>query len=162
MSDSVKHKIDKFLCDQMCLKLGRWLRAAGYDVSVIDAPLEDQKIFQKAVEEHRRLLTKDKFFKEMDPDGKTVVYLKGSSLDEWAKQLKNEEGVDWLYRPFSRCLKCNCILEKTALSPDVPDQVRKRTTEFLFCSNCNQTFWLGSHTDRMTENLRGWQLGPSG
>jgi hypothetical protein len=149
--------LKKFLCDEMCSELGHWLRSAGYDTLTIDQSCDDQKIFQKAVDEHRRLLTKDKHFKKLDRTGQTIVYLKGESLDEWAEQLRKQEKVDWLHRPFSRCLKCNSVLARTDSSENVPELVRQRTKEFWFCSHCNHTYWLGSHTDRMLERLRGWK-----
>ncbi|MBS0652878.1 MAG: CapA family protein [Verrucomicrobia bacterium] len=149
-------KEKKFLCDQMCLELGRWLRIAGYDTAIIDNSMEDRKIFEKAVEEERRLLTRDRYFTELDPERKIVVYLKGESLDGWAEQLKEEEGVDWLYRPFSRCLHCNDRLEKTS-SPDAPEKILESVKEFWSCPSCHQTFWLGSHTERMLSTLNAWQ-----
>lgn len=71
----------------MCLELGRWLRIAGYDTAIIDNSIEDRKIFEMAVEEERRLLTRDRYFTKLDPERKTVIYLKGESLDGWAEQL---------------------------------------------------------------------------
>lgn len=147
----------KFLCDAMCSELGRWLRTAGYDTSIVDSPLKDIDIFQKAVQENRLLLTRDQYFKKIDPSGKTVIYLEGESLDGWAKQLKEEQGIDWLYLPFSRCLKCNHLLEETKSTVNVPDKVREATDQFWFCSHCNQVFWRGSHTEKMEERLKSWQ-----
>ncbi|MBX3718993.1 MAG: CapA family protein [Parachlamydiales bacterium] len=146
----------KFLCDQMCLELGKWLRIAGYDTAILDNTLEDQKVYQKAVYEKRRLLTRDRYFIELDPERKTVIYLKGESLDGWVEQLKEEEKVDWLYNPFSRCLHCNALLEKTD-SPDVPEKILENTKEFWSCPDCCQIFWLGSHTERMLSTLKSWQ-----
>lgn len=148
--------LKKYLCDQMCSLLGRYLRAAGYDAVIIDCPMDDRSIFQMAVKDQRKLLTRDKFLKNMDSDGETIVLLKGGSLDEWADQLKNEEGVDWVYRPFTRCLDCNCIFEKGS-STDAPVSVRERISEFWICPQCKKTFWLGSHTDRMLKKLKEWQ-----
>lgn len=138
--------MEKFLCDLMCVQLGRWLRAAGYDVVIVDASMDDREIFHKAVHERRLLLTRDRFFTELDPDGKTVIYLKGEELGDWAEQLK-AKGVDWLFRPFTRCLECNSEFEKT-------DQVH------WFCPSCQQTFWLGSHTENMERQLSEWKGDP--
>ena len=147
----------KFLCDYMCSELGRWLRTAGHDTIIANGSFDDREIFQIAVREHRILITRDKHFKEMDPEGKTIVYLQDESLDEWARQLKEREGSDWLYRPFSRCLKCNCLLEKTEPSSEVPPLIREKVSDFWFCANCRQMFWQGSHTERMLERLKEWQ-----
>lgn len=135
--------MDKFLCDQMCADLGRWLRAAGYDTIIVDTPMDDRAIFKSAVEERRLLLTRDRFFKELDPEGKTVIYLRGEGLDSWAEQLK-DRGVSWLYRPFTRCLQCNSKFEKG-------------DSNTWSCPKCQQLFWLGSHTENMRRQLEQWQ-----
>jgi poly-gamma-glutamate capsule biosynthesis protein CapA/YwtB (metallophosphatase superfamily)/uncharacterized protein with PIN domain len=147
----------KFLCDQMCAELGRWLRTAGYDTVIISASLQDQKIFQQAVEEKRLLLTRDKHFKELDPERKTVIYLRGEDLDGWAGQLLRDEGINWLFCPFSRCLQCNSLFEKIPPPDDSHEQIPKHVKEFCSCPTCGKIFWLGSHTTRMENQLRAWQ-----
>lgn len=138
----------------MCSKMGRWLRAAGYDTLIVETPLKDLEIYQKAVAENCLLLTCDRDFNQLDPQGKTVLYLKGNTLDEWAAQLKNK-GIDWLFSPFSRCLQCNGLLEKVGKKSlqYVPEGV----TDVWTCPHCKQLFWLGSHTQHMEEQLRRWQ-----
>ena len=131
--------VRKYLCDRMCADLGKWLRIAGYDTSIIDSDLSDKEIWNLAMQENRCLFTKDSDFKEK----KNVILLKGESLEDWAEQLKKEEGIDWLFRPFSRCLKCNALLEKTAPNRWV-------------CPDCHQEFWFGSHTEHMLVKLRVW------
>lgn len=135
--------MERFLCDQMCGDLARWLRAAGYDTSTIETPMDDRAIFKRAVEEKRLLLTRDRFFKELDPEEKTVVYLEGDDLDGWAKQLKGRR-INWLFDPFSRCLQCNSRFEKIA-------------TDKWYCPICHQLFWQGSHTENMHSQLKKWQ-----
>ena len=129
----------KYLCDHMCADLGKWLRIAGYDAIIIDSGLSDEEVLNLAVKERRCILTKDSDFKKK----KEAVLLKGKSLEAWVKQLKEEEGINWLYRPFSRCLKCNVPLETVALDRWV-------------CPSCHQEFWLGSHTEHMAAQLRAW------
>lgn len=146
----------KFLCDHMCIELGRWLRAAGYDTAIINDAMPDRDIYIQAVQEKRRLLTRDRHFKEIDPDKIVVIFLREESLDSWARQLKNEEGVDWLYRPFSRCLVCNSELEITYATKDIPKGVLEYNTEFWVCPSCQKTYWKGSHAKRMLDKLSVW------
>jgi uncharacterized protein len=134
----------KFLCDEMCLELKKWLRTAGYDCMNGEFSINDQELYKKAVDEGRLLLTHDNHFKKIDPHGEHTFYLRGESLDMWAKQLKEEVGIDWLYRPFSRCIECNTLLEKSS-------------EKYWFCPHCDHLFWLGSHTNRMMEQLKKWQ-----
>lgn len=143
----------------MCSDLGRWLRIAGYDTAIVNSALEDEEIFKMASYEKRLLLTKDKDFKRADPEGKTVIILKGASIDEWASELK-ECGVDWLFNPFSRCLECNCLLEQVSLSDHGLSEIPKDITELWRCPSCEHLFWMGSHTMRMKTKLREWKDHP--
>lgn len=133
----------KFLCDQMCGNLGKWLRIAGYDTILADPSWTDREIFELAVKEDRLLLTKDRHFLKIDPERKTTIYLQQDSLDEWAQKLAGEGIVDWLHRPFSRCLHCNASLEEMG-------------AELWKCPLCQQLFWIGSHTERMLATLKWW------
>ena len=49
----------KFLCDRMLIKLGKWLRAAGYDTWFISEKVDDIQMLNIAVREKRVLLTCD-------------------------------------------------------------------------------------------------------
>lgn len=149
-------KTKKFLCDQMCSKVGHWLRIAGYDTAIVEASMSDQEILKKAVNEKRLLLTSDKCFKELDKKGDTIFYLKSSLIDEWAERLKVEAGVDWLFCPFSRCLHCNSLLKKALPNHEDNTLIPRDISEFWICKVCNQYFWRGSHTKRMESRLKDW------
>jgi len=146
----------RFLCDQMCGELGKWLRVAGYDTVIIKHPQEDDLLLRQAVEEGRYLVTRDRDFLELDLESKTVIYLTGETLDEWAAQLKTA-GVDWLAAPFTRCLNCNTPLEKIPPPDNLPEGVPADAKTFWLCLRCEQLFWLGSHAEDMTRRLKQWQ-----
>lgn len=150
----------RFLCDEMLFGLGKWLRAAGYDTSLIAISIDDRFIIEHAVRENRLLLTRDKQFLTMDATEKTVVYLKGNSIEVCIHELTEKLKIDWLYRPFSRCLVCNTLLvessEEDALM-QVPPKVRTFVKDFVYCSSCKKVYWDGSHTKKMSEQLHVWQ-----
>lgn len=152
--------MQKFLCDEMCANLGKWLRIAGYDTLVISISLKDSQIYEMAKKEDRKVISKDHHFKEMDPALERVIFLSGEDLDEWALQLKKEEGIDWLYAPFSRCLICNTRLEKSKESRFI-SLVPQDIEEFWICPRCHQAFWFGSHTQKMRNQLEKWQHAPN-
>jgi len=58
--------------------------------------------------------------------------------------------------PFSRCLRCNCLLERVQADPppEVPDAVRRRHREFRRCPECGRLYWQGSHYSRMRAWMR--------
>lgn len=142
--------LKKFLCDQMCGELGRWLRTAGYDTIIASPGQPDQELLTIALQEDRHLLTKDQKFSEMDPN---ILYLHGETLEALAIELKDKLQVDWLFHPFSRCLECNTLLEKIPPPTDLPKQVLENAKQFWKCPSCQQAFWLGTHTERMRETL---------
>lgn len=150
----------KFLCDEMLVGLGRWLRVAGYDTLFVHNGNKDEAILQEALSEGRLLLTRDSHFLTMKKRGNTVVYLEGNSLNSWAKELKEKLKLQWIYRPFSRCLVCNSLLEEadiTVVNEQVPLDVRSSSTQFWYCPQCKKVYWEGSHTQRMLKQLEQWE-----
>jgi uncharacterized protein with PIN domain len=90
------------------------------------------------------------------PEG-TVLYLKGNSLEECVHELGKK--INWLYRPFSRCLICNTLLTeptKENIEEQVPLDVRSLSNQFWYCSRCDKVYWEGSHTARMLQQLMNW------
>lgn len=147
----------KYLCDQMCLELGKWLRVAGYDTEFIRVPCDDREIFDKAVREERILLTRDRDFLEWDPEKKHLIYFEGEHLEDWVQQLNHEAGINWLLAPFSRCLRCNTLLQKIKEPIEKTERIPQDIEDFWICPHCSQLFWLGSHTESMERQLKNWQ-----
>ena len=59
--------------------------------------------------------------------------------------------------PFTRCLRCNGVLEpaaKEAVVDRLPERVRDRRDEFLACAACGHVYWKGTHRERMSELVR--------
>ena len=148
----------KFLCDQMLARLGRWLRAAGYDTAIIDKVMIDREIFDLAVQENRFLLTRDKHFLDIPESSYQVIWLKGNTTDECAKELSEKLKLNWLILPFSRCLVCNTLLVEAPknLYDRLPSDIIRQVKPVMYCQNCDQLFWIGSHTQRMILQLQSW------
>ncbi len=128
----------KFICDQMLVRLGRWLRAAGYDTVIIDRSMPDTEILSRALAEGRILLTRDRFFVGKE----NSIFLTANTVESCAEELSREIKIDWLEAPFTRCLECNAILEPEDLG--------------TFCPQCQKHYWEGSHTQRMLATLTRW------
>lgn len=143
----------KFLCDQMLIRLGRWLRAAGYDTVVIEKSFSDQEILQRALKEKRYLITRDRHFLEMPAAKEWLLWLKANSVEECAEELSKKIAIDWLHHPFTRCLLCNRCLEKME---EAPEGAPTFYDEFWRCSHCDKVYWLGSHTKHMLQTLTRW------
>jgi uncharacterized protein with PIN domain len=145
----------KFLCDEMLKGVARWLRAAGYDTAVGADGTNDQELLARAREEGRLLLTRDRRFVEELPDQNGVVLLECNEQQACFEELRTKLGVDWLHKPFSRCLTCNTpLLDATPEQwQEVPDHSRQLASLLLYCPSCEQLFWDGSHVKRMRRVL---------
>ena len=149
----------KFLCDQMLARLGKWLRAAGYDARIIDEPLRDRQVLEIALAENRLLITRDRHFLHMKGAAPLLHYLKSNDLIACMEELMQQIAIDWLHAPFSRCLTCNTPLE-IALNDStekIPQKIRQQKDTFWLCPQCKQFFWEGTHTARMRSQLKRWQ-----
>lgn len=142
-----------FLCDHMVEGLGRWLRIAGYDTAIIEGSECDEMIHKRALQERRKLITCDHHFLKMEiPDGQ-LIFLTGNSMEEWVKQMK----VDWLYKPFSRCLICNTTLVEADPQIILEQAPPNPHPHYKYCAVCKKLFWEGSHTETMRKQLAVWQ-----
>ena len=145
----------KFLCDEMLAGLGRWLRAAGYDTGVADRGSRDRDILERAIAEDRLLLTRDRHLLEFRGAAGRVRVLAAGGIEPWARELRDRLGVDWLHRPFSRCMVCNTALVAAGedMRERVPEGARSLPGPLTRCPSCDRLYWHGSHTRRMRNRL---------
>ena len=146
----------KFLCDEMLKGLARWLRAAGYDTEIAIDGEADRQLIQQARTSGRLLITRDKKLMEFRNSSDTVCLLHCTGIDHCAKTLKKKVPIDWLHRPFSRCLLCNTHLLRVEDTSKVlvPDDVKNGP---LFqCAQCRRVYWNGGHVQRMRAKLEYW------
>ena len=87
-----------------------------------------------------------------------LVLLDCQGLDDCAAALGRQLPIDWLYRPFSRCMLCNTSLRDASRAQRhrVPAAARRQASIVRYCPTCDQLFWNGSHVDRMRERLQRW------
>ena len=147
----------KFICDEMLKGLARWLRAAGYDTEIANDGEPDRKLIERARSSGRLLLTRDSKLMEFRNAADTVRLLQCKGIDDCARTLKSVTSINWLYRPFSRCLLCNTTLIniKTDLNVSVPDDVRD--SPLFQCTDCKRIYWSGGHVTRMRKQLESWE-----
>ena len=73
-------QIPAFLCDEMFQRLGRWLRAAGYDVVMAKEGDTDYELLRQAISEGRLLITRDRELARMRRAKDTVVLMQADTL----------------------------------------------------------------------------------
>lgn len=146
------------LCDEMLVRLCRWLRAAGHDCVMLPAGSPDREIIDLAGKEARLILTRDRQFMNYHSVTGSVLLLKDQTLDHQARTLSLTLGIDWMYRPFTRCLLCNTPLI-------VADQTQRQTLKdhlrddepLWLCPGCQRCYWKGGHVLHMSRRLKEWR-----
>jgi uncharacterized protein with PIN domain len=145
----------KLLCDEMLKGLAKWLRAAGYDTETAPEGAVDRSLVDRAREEGRILLTRDRELLDYKAPDTHIVVLQCNHLADCMDELHEQLDIDWLHAPFTRCLKCNTPLVEAGADQwqDVPESSRAAAHRLLYCPACEQLFWDGSHVARMRERL---------
>ncbi|MCW8956307.1 MAG: Mut7-C RNAse domain-containing protein [Gammaproteobacteria bacterium] len=145
----------KLFCDEMLIKLGRWLRVAGYDTRIARQGMDDRQIIQLAKEENRRLITRDRKLLEFRNAAATVVLLDCKLMDQCLEEVTQKLHINWLNNPFSRCLNCNTLLLEAGAEQYqlLPETIKKTVTGLCYCPDCQQLFWEGGHVQRMRHQL---------
>lgn len=145
----------------MLKRLGRWLRAAGYDTLIQENGGADRLMLHVARRDGRLLITRDHKLMEFRDAADTVVLLHGNMLQECIDELTSRVQLNWLYRPFSRCLICNTVLVEagTEARNRLPGESRLHVDKLLSCSRCTKVYWEGGHVRRMRAQLATWQAG---
>ena len=150
----------KFICDEMLLKLSRWLRIIGFDVT---APQQksDKELAEISEKEDRTILTRDKDLSNRK--GINAIRIRSDALDEQLKQILKEFPIDELPLLISRCPSCNGELlavrsdnidKNTKVDRNIPLRI-VASFEFIYlCTQCTKSYWTGTHWDRITNRLQ--------
>jgi len=145
----------RFLCDEMLVGLGRWLRIAGYDTVIAARGQSDRELVDQAHAEDRILLTRDRRVVEIRNAVDRTVVLESEGIDAWAAELARRLGLDWKHNPLSRCAVCNAVLK--AAAPEVrrklPPHVQALDEPVNVCPQCGRLYWNGSHVRRIRGRL---------
>ena len=149
----------RLLCDAMLSRLGRWLRAAGYDTLIAEDVAEDRHLLEITRADGRVLITRDRELAGRGTAEACVLHLRSDRAAEQAQELRRHLHIDWLHAPFTRCVVDNAPL-RAARSDEwqaVPPKARALGGPFLTCPACGRLYWQGSHHRRMAARLASWQ-----
>lgn len=146
----------RLACDEMLLRVGKWLRAAGYDTAIAPRGAPDEAVVQLAASEERLLLTCDKrMLPLLEAAPIAWLMLATSRARDAVPVLVDTLGLDLRFSPWSRCLTCNVPLEDLARSALPPEWRAKAPPckELFHCPSCRHVFWEGSHVRRLDQRL---------
>lgn len=140
----------KFLVDRMLGQTAKWLRLMGIDAEYAENDISDEELLEKAKEEDRILITRDK---ELGKNGGVVLVTK-KPPEELIPSIIKEFDVD--IEPMTRCSKCNSKVEtidKEKVKDKVPSGIYEKQDGFWICDGCGQIYWQGSHWEHIIETV---------
>ncbi len=141
----------EFFVDHMLGRLCRWLRIMGFDAEYAPIDMDDSMIAKICSSNGRVLVTRDKALSNRVPGS---VFIESQNHIEQTKQFVS------LFHPdpeklFSRCTKCNGILQETKVTPELslPPRVMARFETVFKCAVCGKMFWKGDHYHKIMQRL---------
>jgi uncharacterized protein with PIN domain len=145
----------RFLCDEMLVGLGRWLRIAGYDTAIAERGRRDRDLVEQAHAEGRILLTRDRRLVEIRHANEQTIVLEGNDINACAEELVRRLSLDWTLDPLSRCTLCNTRLElaNRRLLDTLPPRIRAFNSTVHVCPQCDRLYWEGSHVRHIRGRL---------
>ena len=146
----------KFLVDENCAQLTKWLRFFGIDTSEVRG-LPDPAVSRLALKENRILITRDQRLANEHP-GPAILELT-DNLREQLKLIFQKTQMPPEAVWFTRCGQCNVKLELLPKSEvnkntQIPEKVLKYHSTFWHCPICGKVYWEGSHYNKAQEFLR--------
>ncbi|MGD0863184.1 MAG: Mut7-C RNAse domain-containing protein [Candidatus Limnocylindrales bacterium] len=147
----------RFVLDGHLGRLARYLRMLGFD-ALYDNRAIDDELARLSAGEARILLTRDRGLLK-----RSIVRLGYVVRDDDPRRQLDEVvgryGLAPLAAPFSRCVRCNGLLEQVDRSA-VAERLagEPRTLRFFEsfgrCVECGAIYWQGSHFERMSRLVR--------
>jgi hypothetical protein len=139
-----------FVLDTHLGRLAAYLRLAGFDAQY-RADWDDETLASMSRDEQRILLTRDQALLKR----RAIThgyYVRDTSARRQLIEVIRRFDLLPLMRPFSRCLRCNSLVEpvaREAVVDQLPPRTRLHYHEFSRCPTCSRVYWKGSHHDWM-------------
>jgi len=145
-------RVMRFVLDIHLGRLAAHLRMLGFD-SLYRNDYDDAELARISRDEQRILLTRDGGLlkRSMVTHGH---YVRETNPRRQLVEVALHFDLFRLVEPFSRCIKCNALLEavdKAAISDQLMPMTRQHFDEFRRCTQCGQLYWKGAHHQRMQQ-----------
>ena len=146
--------IVRFVADGHLGGLTRNLRLLGFDVAY-PKNADDRELLEVMARENRALLTRDRRLL-MHGFVQHGYWPRSQNADEQTIEVIRRFDLLELIAPFTRCLRCNALLEAAAKA-DVIDRLEPLTKiyyeQFRRCPSCKQIYWPGSHFPKLQKRI---------
>ncbi len=143
-----------FAVDVNVGKLASLLRLAGFD-TFYQNYIADPALIEVAGREQRIVLSRDKGLLKR----KELVFgylVREIYPEKQLTEVVHLFGLKELMQPFSRCMRCNGLLQvvaKEQISDRLEPLTKKYYNFFQQCRHCRQIYWPGSHRDKLLSLL---------
>ena len=150
----------RFLLDVNVAGLAKWLRALGYDAAACPGE-DDDGLVRMGLAEGRILLTRDARLvrrRVVQRGALKALLVRDDRVRAQLRQVVLDLGLRMEERHFTRCLRCNTVLEpvsREAVLDRVPPYVLRRQDRFTTCPSCRRVYWPGTHLLNMRAELAG-------
>ncbi|HIE10928.1 MAG TPA: hypothetical protein EYP62_04885 [Kiritimatiellae bacterium] len=145
----------RFTVDHMVIRLGRYLRLAGYDV-FWSRKFRTHELITISNRDDRIFLTRNRHLSDEYPEPRHWLYVVPEHPVEQFRFVvgKLELGLEGA---FSRCVLCNLPLAPVT-DPEqqldrVPVDVLNRRLPLRKCPGCGRVYWKGSHVHNTVRRL---------
>jgi len=147
----------RFVLDVHLGRLAGYLRLLGFDARYA-SDCDDATLAALSRDERRTLLTRDRGLLKR----RQVTHgycVRATNPREQVREVLRRFDLYRLVAPFSRCIRCNGVLEpvaKQVVADRLPPHVRAHHDEFRICTACGQVYWRGSHYQRLRALVACW------
>src|SRR5437773_6938353 len=146
--------ISRFVANGHLGSLTRNLRLLGFDVAYRHNA-DDRQLLEVMVRENRALLTRDRRLL-MHAIVQHGYWPRSQNADEQTIEVVRRFDLSELIAPFTRCLRCNAMLEVVAKA-DIIGKLEPLTKiyydQFRRCPDCKQIYWSGSHFPKLQRRI---------
>lgn len=152
-----------FVVDCNLGRLARYLRLLGFD-TLYQNDFADDDIARISQEQRRILLTRDRrlLLRKIISHG---LFVRSEHPRQQVREVLQRLDLYRMARPFSRCTRCNGLLEATpkhTIDHRLQPKTRRYYDQFLLCSRCDQVYWQGSHHQRAARLIEDLLAKPAG
>jgi uncharacterized protein with PIN domain len=80
------------------------------------------------------------------------IFIRPGTTEEQIKRILDLLDIRKSIKPFSRCLRCNSLLNtvgKEEIAARIPPKVKAFCDEYSYCSSCDKIYWEGIHFTEM-------------
>jgi uncharacterized protein len=146
--------ISRFVVDGHLGGLSRNLRLLGFDVAY-SQNADDRQLLEVMTRENRALLTRDRRLL-MHAIVQHGYWPRSQNADEQTIEVIRRFNVSELISPFTRCVRCNALLEEAAKA-EIIEELEPLTKihydQFRRCRGCKQIYWSGSHFPKLQKRI---------